>query len=294
MLKNIPLSTTIHFVGICGIGMSGLACFLSKLGYNVQGSDCNIENNITFNNLTTNGVNNIFSDHRSEYVKQADIVIYSSAIPLYSNPEICEAKKLGIRLLSRAKLLNEISKEYKSIIISGTHGKTTTSALVENILCNMEVSPNIITGGIIGNYNSSINIGEGNIMVIEADESDGSMQTIIGDIVLVTNMEMEHINYYTNEEKLLDSFRHFITNEHLMTVLCSDDDNCRKLKSIISRDKCITYGLKDEFEPDVLGFNWRNNTDGLIFDVRLSDKLSKVCKKIFCMIFTYPCMVYII
>ena len=170
MLKNKKLSdTTIHFIGIGGIGMSGIAEIMSNQGYSVQGSDISINNNIR---RLENKKIKIFLKHSKSNLKNVNVVVYSSAIKK-NNPEIINSKNLSIPILSRAEMLAELMRNKKSIAVAGSHGKTTTTSIVGSILEYGKKDPTIVNGGIINSLSNNNRLGLGDLMVVEADESDG-------------------------------------------------------------------------------------------------------------------------
>ena len=199
MIINIPKNFGFfHFVGIGGIGMSGIAEILIKSGYEVQGSD--VSSSKIIDRLISLGVK-IFIGHDKNNIKNASIVVYSSAIK-QNNPEIVEAKKLFIPIIHRSEMLSELMKLKKSIAIAGTHGKTTTTSLISKILDTNKMDPTIINGGIISSLASNAKLGQGQWMVVEADESDGSFSKLMPTVAVITNIDLEHLDFHKNEKNL--------------------------------------------------------------------------------------------
>jgi len=207
-LKNdIEKKGIIHFIGIGGIGMSGIAELMFNQGYQVQGSDTSFNANI--NRLKKKKIK-IFSKHSKSNLKNISAVVYSSAIKK-NNPEIIASKKLSIPLVSRAEMLAELMKLKKSIAIAGSHGKTTTTSLIGSILEKANIDPTIVNGGIINSLSNNHRLGLGEWMLVEADESDGSFLKLPNQINVITNIDYEHMDYYRNKNNLFSAFKTFAT-----------------------------------------------------------------------------------
>ena len=279
-LIDLPHNKKIHLIGACGIGMSALACLLKNKGYIISGSDIRASTSSITSRLFQLGIE-VNDGHNITSIKEADAIIYSSAINL-DNPEMLYALHNKIPSWSRAQVLGEILEEQNSLVVGGTHGKTTTTALIGYALRSK--SPTIIAGGILENYNSNVSIGTSNVVVAEADESDGSMGYLRGSISIITNIEMEHIDFYEDTQSLLDDFKKFAHNASYGVVICKDDFNCREilLKESFTT-KILTYGLCKDYEPDLLGVNVRFNKDGALFDVDIkgADGLQNVHLPVF-------------
>ena len=185
----------LHFIGIGGIGMSGIAEVLINLGYKVTGSDLIENQNVS--RLKKLGIN-IFIGHKKENIEDAAMVVISSAIN-QENEEILEAKKRRLPIVKRAEMLAELMRFKKSISVAGTHGKTTTTSLMAAILETAHLDPTVINGGIINSYNSNAKIGSSDWMVVEADESDGSFTKLPSTNVIITNIDAEHLDYETSD-----------------------------------------------------------------------------------------------
>ncbi len=272
MITNIPQNLgKIHFIGIGGIGMSGIAEILLQSGYTVQGSD------ITKSKLTQRlnelGVK-IFSSHSKNNVKNAGIVVFSSAIQ-DDNPEIIMAKKLFIPLVHRSEMLGELMRLKQSIAVAGTHGKTTTTSLIGKILEQNQMDPTIINGGIISSFASNAKLGSGKWMVVEADESDGSFSRLNPTIAIVTNIDLEHMDFHKNEMNLEQAFVNFISSIPFygFAVVCIDHPRIQKILSKLSNKKIITYGFSPN--ADVRAINIQFKKGKMIFDISFRSQNKK-------------------
>ncbi|XBC44028.1 MAG: UDP-N-acetylmuramate--L-alanine ligase [Buchnera aphidicola (Floraphis choui)] len=231
----------IHFVGIGGIGMSGIAEILLRKGYIISGSD------IVSNNATSKLINlgaKIFFNHSKKNVETANIVVISSAIPCY-NSEIVQAKNLKIPIISRGEILAKIIQNKYGIAVSGTHGKTTTSAIIFNIFFESKLDPTLINGGYVKSINSNIKIGKSPYYIIEADESDASLLYLKPIISILTNIDNDHLeNYHKNLNNLKLTFIKFIHNlpSFGTAIICIDDKNIKTIIPKINRN-IITYGF---------------------------------------------------
>ena len=240
MKINLAKSEIIHFVGIGGIGMSGLALIMKDLGFQVQGSDILINKNIK--RLKKNKIK-VFLGHDRTNIKKATILVISSAIK-FNNIEFKQAKKKNLPIYKRGDVLAHIVALKKNIVISGSHGKTTTTSLVGSILSNANLDPTIINGGVINSFDNSAKLGKSEWSVVESDESDGSFVKLPSTYAIVTNIDREHMDYY---KSLVDLKKHFINfmlkvPSFGKTFLCIDDKyNCEILKTIKIKN-VLTYG----------------------------------------------------
>ena len=234
-LKNI------HFIGIGGSGMSGIAEVLNNLGYLVSGSDnSNSPNTIRLENL---GIN-IYYDHKSENLDGVEMVVRSTAI-LDDNPEILEAKRRLIPVLARAEMLSSLMNNKRGIAVAGTHGKTTTTSLIASIMSHAQLDPTFINGGIINSFNSNAQLGKGEYLIAEADESDKSFLLLQPSISVITNIEPDHlINYEDNFDNLKNAFLEFIKKLPFngISIVCGDDPVISELKTSFQRSH-ISYGF---------------------------------------------------
>ena len=255
--KNI--NKKIHFVGIGGIGMSGIAELMLDLGYEVQGSDLNTNSNIE--RLKNRGIK-FFNGHYKRNIKGVSAVVYSSAIKK-NNPELMECQKLSIPLISRADMLADLMKFKKSIAVAGSHGKTTTTSLVGSIFDDAKFDPTIVNGGIINSYSKNNRFGRGEWMIVEADESDGSFLRLPHQINIITNLDLEHMDFYKNKKNLINAFKDFINNLPFYgySIICIDNINLKTLSNKIKTRNIITYA-KDQNNADVkISINKKTKTN---------------------------------
>jgi UDP-N-acetylmuramate--alanine ligase len=230
----------IHFIGIGGIGMSGIAEVLSNLGYTVQGSDAAEGGNVV--RLRERGVN-VFVGHKAENVDGAEVVVVSTAIKR-DNPELMAARAQRIPVVRRAEMLAELMRLKSCVAIAGTHGKTTTTTMVATLLDAGGLDPTVINGGIINAYGSNARLGAGEWMVVEADESDGTFLKLPADVVIVTNIDPEHLDHFKTFEAIQEAFRNFVENIPFygFAVMCTDHLVVQSLVGRIEDRRVITYG----------------------------------------------------
>jgi UDP-N-acetylmuramate--alanine ligase len=272
--SRIPLDMgTLHFVGIGGIGMSGIAEVLCNLGYSVQGSD--IADSYTLDRLRKNGVKIMIGEHQAENVHGASAVVISSAVKA-TNPEVAEARALRIPVVRRAEMLAELMRLKATISIAGTHGKTTTTSLISTLFMAADKKPTVINGGIINAYGTNAFLGEGEWMVVEADESDGTFIRIPSTIAVVTNIDPEHLDHYGNFENLKGAFKQFLEQLPFygFGVLCIDHPEVQALMAKIVDRRIISYGTSPQ--ADVRAVNIRQLPNGQQFDVDLADRITGV------------------
>jgi UDP-N-acetylmuramate--alanine ligase len=232
----------IHFVGIAGIGMSGIAELLANLGYVVSGSDVK-RSEVTARLEKSFGVM-VFEGHRAEQVSGADVVVYSSAVRP-TNPEIVEARARGIPVIPRAEMLAELMRLRFSIAVAGSHGKTTTTSMIALVLERAGLDPTAVIGGRLSAFGSNARLGQGDYMVAEADESDRSFLKLWPSIAVVTNIDDEHMDSYGTLGGLQDAFVEFVNKVPFYgaTVACADDANLRAIFPRVSR-RLVTYGIE--------------------------------------------------
>ena len=268
---RLPLNLgPIHFIGIGGIGMSGIAEILVNLGYSVQGSD--IKKTHITERLSTLSVK-IFYDHDKENVSNCSVVVISSAIKK-ENIELSFAKQLGIPIVSRAEMLAELMRMKLNIVVAGSHGKTTTTSLVASIAEAGNLDPTVINGGVIKAYGSNARLGDGDWMVVEADESDGSFNKLPVTVAIVTNIDKEHLDYYGSFPNLKQAFERFISSVPFygVAICCIDDKNVAKVISHVKDRKIITYGFSEN--ADITIRNISVDEKGTRFD--LDDKITNI------------------
>ncbi|ACB81278.1 MULTISPECIES: UDP-N-acetylmuramate--L-alanine ligase [Methylorubrum] len=230
----------IHFIGIGGIGMSGIAEVMANLGYTVQGSDAN--DNANVRRLSENGIRT-FVGHRAENVENAALVVVSTAIRR-DNPELIEARERRLPVVRRAEMLAELMRFKSCVAVAGTHGKTTTTSLVATLLDAGNLDPTVINGGIINAYGTNARMGAGDWMVVEADESDGTFLKLPADVAIVTNIDPEHLDHFGSFDAIKDAFRRFIDNIPFygFAVMCIDHPIVQDLVGHIEDRRIITYG----------------------------------------------------
>ncbi|MEE7458984.1 UDP-N-acetylmuramate--L-alanine ligase [Methylorubrum populi] len=230
----------IHFIGIGGIGMSGIAEVMANLGYTVQGSDAN--DNANVRRLAENGIRT-FVGHKAENVAEAALVVVSTAIRR-DNPELIEARERRLPVVRRAEMLAELMRFKSCVAVAGTHGKTTTTSLVATLLDAGNLDPTVINGGIINAYGTNARMGGGEWMVVEADESDGTFLKLPADVAIVTNIDPEHLDHFGSFEAIKDAFRRFIDNIPFygFAVMCIDHPIVQDLVGHIEDRRIITYG----------------------------------------------------
>lgn len=267
-LKKIKWpSDIIHFIGIGGIGMSGIAEIMANLGYAIQGSD----NSTNFNTkrLEQNKVK-VFLGHDPINVIGASYVVVSSAISK-DNVEYQEALRLKIPIIRRAEMLAELMRLKCSVAISGSHGKTTTTSLVACLFEAAGLSPTVINGGIINSRSTNAYLGSGDYLIAEADESDATFIHIPSTIGVITNIDPEHIDFYKNFDNLFAAFKNFILNLPFygFGVCCIDNQNVRKLVSGITERKIITYGI-DSSDAHIVAFNINSDISSSSFDIKVN------------------------
>jgi UDP-N-acetylmuramate--alanine ligase len=265
-MKALPLSLgTIHFVGIGGIGMSGIAEILHNLGYSVQGSDKATSANVR--RLSDLGIA-VRIGHDPTAIGEAGVVVVSSAIHA-DNPEVRAARERHIPVVRRAEMLAELMRLKWSIAVGGTHGKTTTTSLVAALLEKARFGPTVINGGIINAYGTNARLGEGDWMVVEADESDGTFTRLPSIIAVVTNIDPEHLDFYGSFEDLRRAFLTFVKNIPFygFAVLCADHPEVQAMIAHISDRRVLTYGLSPQ--ADVRAANLRFDRIGSTFDVEI-------------------------
>jgi UDP-N-acetylmuramate--alanine ligase len=231
----------IHFVGIGGIGMSGIAEVLINLGYKIDGSDTQ-QSDITLR-LQKLGAS-VSLGHAAENIDNADVVVTSTAVKA-DNPEVLEAHRKNIPVIPRAEMLAELLKMKFSVAVSGSHGKTTTTSMISTILAEGGLDPTMVIGGKLASIGSNAKLGDGEIIVAEADESDGSFLKLSPTIAIITNIDREHLDYYPGINEIKDAFVKFanIVPFYGCTVMCSDNEYVREILPLIKR-KMITYGIE--------------------------------------------------
>ena len=256
----------IHFVGIGGIGMSGIAEVLIQAGYTVQGSD--LKRSKITDRLVAMGAQ-VFEGQNAENLENAEVVVISSAIKK-GNPELDEARRLGLPVVRRAEMLAELMRLRSNVAVAGTHGKTTTTTMVAALLEAGGIDPTVINGGIIHAYGSNARVGQGEWMVVEADESDGTFNRLPATIAIVTNIDPEHMEHWGSIENLRKGFDDFVSNIPFygLAVLCSDHPEVQSLLGRITDRRVVTFGFNAQ--ADVRAVNLKYIKGIAHFDIALT------------------------
>ena len=268
-MRALPLDIgLIHFVGIGGIGMSGIAEVLHNLGYPVQGSD--IAESANTRRLNDLGIK-VAIGHRADNIANAQVIVVSSAVKK-DNPEVMAARARLLPVVRRAEMLGELMRLKWSIAVGGTHGKTTTTSLVAAMLDTGGLDPTVINGGIINAYGTNARLGGGDWMVVESDESDGSFLRLPATIAIVTNVDPEHLDHYGTFDALREAFVRFVENIPFygFAVLCSDHPEVQALIPRVADRRIVTYGIGAN--ADVRAINLRLDRSGADFDVMVEHR----------------------
>lgn len=263
-MKAVPTSIgTIHFVGIGGIGMSGIAEVMHNLGYSVQGSD--IAEGYVVEGLRAKGIK-VMIGHAAGNLGDASVVVTSTAVKR-GNPEVEEALERRVPIVRRAEMLAELMRLKSTVAVAGTHGKTTTTSMIAAMLDAGGIDPTVINGGIINSYGSNARLGDGDWMVVEADESDGSFLRLDGTIAVVTNIDPEHLDHYGSFDAVKKAFVEFIENVPFygLAILCLDHAEVQAIIPRIRDRRIMTYGFSAQ--ADVRGDNVTPFPGGNRFDV---------------------------
>ncbi len=263
---KLPLDVgAIHFVGIGGIGMSGIAEVLLSHGYTIQGSDLKATK-ITDRLKSLGAI--VFEGQRAENLENAEVVVISSAIKP-GNAEYDAARAKGLPIVRRAEMLAELMRLKSNVAVAGTHGKTTTTTMVAALLDEGGIDPTVINGGIIHAYGSNARMGQGEWMVVEADESDGTFNRLPATIAIVTNIDPEHMEHWGTEEALHQGFLDFVSNIPFygLAVCCTDDSDVQSLVGKISDRRVVTFGFNAQ--ADVRAVNLSYKAGVAHFDVAL-------------------------
>ena len=266
----------IHFVGIGGIGMSGIAEVLLNHGYQVQGSDLK-PSKIT-ERLRDLGAQ-IFIGQKAENLENADVVVISSAIKP-GNPELDAARLGGLPVVRRAEMLAELMRLRSNIAVAGTHGKTTTTTLVATLLDHGGVDPTVINGGIIHAYGSNARVGQGEWMVVEADESDGTFNRLPATIAIVTNIDPEHMEHWGTEENLHQGFYDFVSNIPFygVAVCCTDDPDVQALVGRITDRRIVTFGFNAQADVRAMNLTYKGGVAHFDIALQGDDMVIEDCR----------------
>lgn len=269
MRKSLPFEVgPVHFVGIGGIGMSGIAEVMLNLGYQVSGSD--IKDNPNAQRLARRGAK-IMIGHRAENIEGAGALVISTAIR-GGNPEVDAARARAIPVVRRADMLAELIRLKWTVAVAGTHGKTTTTSMVAALLDGVGLDPTVINGGVINAYGSNAKLGAGDWMVVEADESDGTFTKLRPTVSIVTNIDPEHMDHYGSMDALRKGFDTFVENLPFygFAVLCADHPEVQALASRIPDRRRITYGFSPQ--SDLWAVNVHSDASGSTYDLVLRSR----------------------
>jgi UDP-N-acetylmuramate--alanine ligase len=270
-MRSLPESIgPIHFVGIGGIGMSGIAEVLHNLGYRVQGSD--LSESANTRRLAGLGIA-VMIGHAAENLDSAEVIVISSAVKP-DNPEVAAARVRRLPVVRRAEMLAELMRLKWSIAIAGTHGKTTTTSMIGALLETAGLDPTVINGGIINAYGTNTRLGAGDWMAVEADESDGTFTRLPATVAIVTNIDPEHLDFYGDFAALSQAFETFVGNIPFygFAVLCIDHPVVQSMIARLSERRILTYGLSPQ--ADIRATNIRLGRDGSHYDAVIADRLS--------------------
>ncbi len=274
MKINLGKNELIHFVGIGGIGMSGLALVMNGLGYKVQGSD--ITDNRNIDRLNEKKIK-VFLNHKKENIKKTTVLVISSAIKK-NNPELVEAVKKNLPVYTRGDMLGHIVSFMRNVVVTGSHGKTTTTSLVSSIFTAGKLDPTIINGGVLNSFGNSAKLGKSNWCVTESDESDGSFLKIPFTYSIVTNLDSEHLDFYKNINNLKKSFTKFI--EKIPSVgkgfICNDDQNLKKVIKNSKNKNFYTYGINKNSNFQIINIKQTTNFSSFDIKINIPSKKQKI------------------
>jgi UDP-N-acetylmuramate--alanine ligase len=266
---RVPLSIgTIHFIGIGGIGMSGIAEVMHDLGYRVQGSDASDSGNVK--RLRELEIP-VTIGHKPENIADAQVVVYSSAVKA-ENPELAAARGLGLPIVRRAEMLAELMRLKRAVAVAGTHGKTTTTTMVAALLEGGGFDPSVVNGGIINAYGTNARIGAGDWMVVEADESDGTFLRLPATVAIVTNVDPEHLDFYGSFDNVKAAFQNFVENLPFygFAVMCADHADVQGIIARVRDRRVITYGFSPQADSRAVNVSFSEGASH--FDVLFRDR----------------------
>ncbi len=266
----------IHFIGIGGIGMSGIAEVMHNLGFTVQGSD--LSQNANVDRLRGLGLT-ISIGHAAENIENASVIVTSSAVKS-DNPEVVAARARFLPVVRRAEMLAELMRLKSCVAVGGTHGKTTTTSMVAAMFDTANLDPTVINGGIINAYGTNARLGEGDWMVVEADESDGTFVKLPAEVAIVTNIDSEHLDHYGDFDTLRAAFYNFVVNVPFygFAVMCIDHPEVQALIGRIEDRRIVTYGESPQAEVRMVDLRFENGD--CLYDVVITDRMSDTTREI--------------
>ena len=272
MKIKLAKSELIHFVGIGGIGMSGLALIMKDLGFKVQGSD--ILSNKNIERIKQKKIK-VFIGHKKQNINKSTILVISSAIK-NNNPELLSAKKRKIPIYKRGEMLANVVSLMKNIVVAGSHGKTTTTSLISSIFTHAKIDPTVINGGVLNSFSGSAKLGKSNWCILESDESDGSFTQIPQTYSIVTNIDKEHLDFYKSIENLKKNFINFIekTPSFGKAFICLDDNINKEVIKKIKNLNYNTYGINKFSNFNILNISQKENYSS--FNIKINLPSSKI------------------
>ena len=272
MKIKLAKSELIHFVGIGGIGMSGLALIMKDLGFKVQGSD--ILSNKNIDRIKQKKIK-VFIGHKKQNINKSTILVISSAIK-NNNPELLSAKKRKIPIYKRGEMLANVVSLMKNIVVAGSHGKTTTTSLISSIFTHAKIDPTVINGGVLNSFSGSAKLGKSNWCILESDESDGSFTQIPQTYSIVTNIDKEHLDFYKSIENLKKNFINFIekTPSFGKAFICLDDNINKEVIKKIKNLNYNTYGINKFSNFNILNISQKENYSS--FNIKINLPSSKI------------------
>ena len=277
---KIELAKTeiIHFVGIGGIGMSGLALIMHGMGFKIQGSDISFNKNIE--RLKKNKIT-VTIGHNRKNINKATILVVSSAIK-NNNPEVISAKKKILPIYKRGDMLGHIASLTKNIVVAGSHGKTTTTSIIAGLFSKAKLDPTIINGGVLNSFNNSARLGKSNWCILESDESDGSFIKVPPTYAIITNIDREHMDYYQSIEKLKKIFLKFIEKVPSFgkSIICIDDKNNNQIIKKIKIKNFYTYGINKKSQFQIKNIFQSRDFSKFDVEICLPGKKNKIIKNI--------------
>ncbi len=278
MKIKLAKTENIHFIGIGGIGMSGLAIIMKGLGFKVQGSDSNFNKNLE--RLKKNKIN-YFIGHKKKNIINSTIIVVSSAIPS-NNPEIKEAKRRNLPIYKRGEVLGQIVSLMKNIVVAGSHGKTTTTSLISSIFSETKIDATIINGGVLNSYGNSAKLGKSEWCILESDESDGSFLKIPITYSVVTNIDKEHLDFYKSIDNLKNNFQTFVENTPSFgkCYVCLDNKTNRDVLKKIKNKNFLTYGINRKTNFTIKNILQKENLSQFDLIISLPGRPTKIIKKI--------------